>query len=276
MAQRTWTPDAGIHIFGGENGSGKTMVAFERCVLPVLKLGFPVVSNVTVKTEVLGLPRDDYYVPIEDWNDIVRVGTVPNSITGGRPCVVFIDEGSVALPARAYQQTPALLLETLDMFRHHDALVVVSVPNFFKLEKALRGTTQRVTHCVGTHPDRWLRDSNLQHVKDERGKKVPITGKQLWPSNTRFWTADFFPELYEKAVAGEAEWEPLAIAKYRLTKMVAPHVVDTHEMVGRLNHQDNGMCVHCGGRLPTQYCKCNKGPTSTKTTRGAHNVLQAT
>jgi hypothetical protein len=258
--RKEWSPEAGIHILAGENGSGKTMVAFERCVLPVLDAGFPVVSNITVKTEVLGYPRDEFFVPLESWRDLLRLGTSPRSITRGRPCVVLIDEGTKALPARSYQDTPPELVAELDMFRHNDSLVALTVPNFLKVEKSLRGVTQLVTLCQGRVRDPWERDSELRIRRDEGGRRVARYGKHLWPSHLVFETADFYPELIERQLAGSMPWEPLKTERWKLLKMWAPLCVDTKERVRLLDHINPNVCSDCGLPLRRQYCSGDHSP----------------
>ena len=164
----------GIRAFCGHNGNGKSLAAIEECVIPALQAGFPVVSNITIRTELLGRPRDEFMIPLTSWRQLPRVGVHIDketgrprinpvtgevvSVTGNRPACVLLDEATACLPARSYQDTPAELLRTLDQFRKVEALVAITAPNWSKIEKHLRGCIQGITVCEGWSADPWIRD----------------------------------------------------------------------------------------------------------------------
>jgi hypothetical protein len=271
VTRRPWLPDAGIHAFCGFNGSGKTLLAVERLVIPCLLRGFPVVSNVRIDTRVLGLDPADFYVPLVSWRQIPLCGIQEDdpasSITRNRPCVVLLDEATACLPARQYQSTPAELLRTLDQFRKLDAVVGITAPNFHKIEKYLRGCIQLLTTCEGFAPDLWLRDRTRPQRRgiaamfapgypvrrDENGRKMPFDG--LWPPNRKFVAADYDASEFEEWSNDRVEkLEPVRQIRYDRRKSIAEQMVNTRQQVNLLDFVQEGFCVHCGKKIKTQFC----------------------
>lgn len=265
----SWQPPFGIQAFCGYNGSGKTMVAVEELVLPALRAGFVVASNVRLQVEKLGFSAHQF-VPLTSWRQILRLGVhseAGKSITGNRPCVLLLDEATACLPARAHQSTPAELLSVLDQFRKHDIAVGITVPNFGKIEKFLRGCIMAVVYCEGGNPDPWLRDETKPRrtgwravfapgypvLRDAEGRKMAWEG--LWGANRTFWVSVYRADAFEDASRNVIDkLEPLAERRVDRRRGDAMLLVNTREAVNLLDYVQEGRCAHCGKRVRETYC----------------------
>lgn len=277
-ARQAWRPTHGLRAYVGANGSGKTMVAVEECVIPALMAGFWAAANVTLNVEPLGIAEGERTLLLDSWTQIPRLGVQHGdpgrSLTNNQPCVLLLDEALACLPARSWSSTPAELLRTMDQFRKADVLVAITAPAFSKIERSLRSNIQTVTLCRGYSPDCWLRDQTRPRsqppaswvrpgypvLRDPSGVKQPFRG--LWQPNRKFLATTYDAASFEDFTSNVVNRvEPLGERVWDRRRGLAQDVIATREQVQLLDHVDQGQCAGCGRevRERKRYCNCEAG-----------------
>lgn len=206
----------------GPNGSGKTLLAVERHVVPALKAERRVLGN----TPLAGGEM------LREWGELAEV----------RDCVVLLDEITAVLPARAAMSLPPELARVLQQLRKRGVVVVWTAPAWARADVLLREVTQRVVACTSMLPK-------------GRGAWAP---RRLvrW----REWDAGEYDATggVPKKVEGR-RYRPRTSGWVRVKSCAALDVYDTYGEVELLSHLgDSGACVVCGGTRRRPACSCAK------------------
>lgn len=223
------------------NGSGKTLAAVERFVLPAFAAGRPVLSNTPLfasgdDSELPWFERAAHplYVPLVSWRQLIQP---MQGVT------IFLDEISSMFDARESGRMPAQITSRLQQLRKDDLELVWTAPSWERCDIALRRLTRSVLLCRGMLPKR------------EPGKS--------WSSNRlfrwRFYDASKFEEFSlasaQSSTTGtlRSEWSRW----YARGRHSAQWHYDTLAPVDLLDHLDHGgHCVSCGGKRAVPKCSC--------------------
>lgn len=271
------------------NGVGKTLGAVHLYVLECWKIGRPVASNIALRPEKLGYPRD-YYVPVSTMDQLLHLGVqcqfcddpsygvvqaegdqpassttkrehdlerdelgqcakAAGSITGNRPCMLLLDEITSVLPSRDFANVP---------------------PQLQRMTQQLR--KPQVSPVVWTAPSYARADKLLRevctHIVEASVIMPRLTSKRAsafaWPQH-RFFRYRIYDAADYEAAFGDApdlaallDPEPprpqsrryLLGARARANAFAA---YDTREGVALLDHIE---CSTCGGKFARKSCKC--------------------
>lgn len=228
---------APIMGFVGPNGGGKTVCAV-KTLIPYLRRGGHVVSNLPLLDGVTGVPWDSFTL-LEDYDQLAGV----------RDCVVFLDEIVTTSGSRTSSALPFQVEYLLQTLRHSNVRLYWTAPSVKRADVVLREVTQFVTECRGFAGDRRVARAAL-----EAGDTVPLWApKRLF----RFTTYDFaeFSEWSVKkkdvahSFAREWWWGPGSPAFLSY---------DTLGQVVRVAESNpSGRCLRCGGTRRARVCHCS-------------------
>ena len=224
----------------GKNGSGKSLALVERVILPSLRLGRPVVSNMRVFRS-----PDDSHLPADErephplWIPL----TTPADLIGLEGATIVVDEIQSAFSSRESSKMPAQTVNDLLQLRKGDNLFAWSAPSWMRCDTTIREVTLELILCSG-------------HL----GKKVP---GRLWPSNRlfryRYFDAQDFEEFSVAAAKSEQAntLKPRSRSWYWRENHDAHRLYDTYEAVGAFSHLDEyGTCTTCRGTRRRPACSC--------------------
>lgn len=133
---REWTvsPYHGIHLFEGQQGSGKTLTLI-RFIKSMVK-DFPnikVLSNVSI--------GDIDFIEWNTTSDLIRLIRYENI----RGCIVVIDEGNVVFPST--DKPTKDFLEIVCMLRHFEIYLCMTCQVASRMAKYIREQTKYITSC---------------------------------------------------------------------------------------------------------------------------------
>lgn len=261
-----------IEAYVGPNGSGKTLAAVSRCVIPAWDQGRPVVGNLTLKPEAVGHDRE-LFRPLRSWREIPRLGKhlhtdgtpvleadgSPRSLTDNRGCVLVLDEITSCLPSRQAMSLPVELQRVLNQLRKHDVQLVWTAPDWRRCDTILREVTQAVTLCRGRFPDKWQRVPERKRFPARLkvdGEPQRVVGG--WLPNRFFVWSTYDAQDFEAFTVNTAQrLQPTYTSRYWRNQGAAQHAYDSGEAVNLLDHLDEGgKCLNCGGSRPRRKCEC--------------------
>lgn len=235
-----------IRAFVGPNGSGKSLAALICGVVPALRAGRPVLSNCTLRPEVIDCDPA-LYEPLTTWKSLVEAQ--------GR--TIWLDEITACLPSRAFASVPAELQRVLNQLRKQDCDVLWTAPNWSRADVLVREVTQEVTVCRSRWRDPWQRTIDGP-VRDERGRKVRRDAR--WPAWRFFSWYSYAAEdydLYQDRGSSEL-LKPMYRTNYWLpARKREAWVYATGDQVMLMDHLDDiGRCVGCNRPRRKEYCGC--------------------
>jgi hypothetical protein len=179
---------AGIVAFIGANGDGKTLCAVEELLLPAMRMGLPILSNVQ-------LPTYKGAVLLQRWRQLEDFRPRKTEAGAG---VVLLDDISALLPARQSMALPPELARTVNTLRKRGCQVGWTDPAWEGADTLLRRVTQQVVRCRGMRSDRWQRVAG-RHQFPFRGRRVRVGGHAVPAVNGFGWSPKclFRFEAYE-------------------------------------------------------------------------------
>jgi hypothetical protein len=266
-----------IEAYVGPNGSGKTLAAVERRVLPAWRRERMVVGNLSLYPSAVGYD-DALFRPLRSWREIPRLGVhvdqdgqpivddlgQPWSITKNEGCVLFLDEITSCLPSRAAMSLPVELQRILNQLRKHDVQLVWTAPDWRRCDTILREVTQAVTLCRGWFPDRWVRVDERRRfprrATDDNGRPIPVEDGWL-PNRVFLWSTYDAQEFESFNTNTGRRLDAVARRRYWRSKHVAQNAYSSAQPVNLLDHLDEGgKCLNCGGSRPRRKCECGTAP----------------
>lgn len=246
--------DANIIAAVGANGHGKTLYVAENVVIPSWRKGVPVVGNLALYPERIGLPeltRDGrpFFEPLTGWRQLTEL----------RDCTLILDEITSVFPSRQALSLPPQLQRVLNQLRKVNVTVVWTAPAWARADKILREVTQYVTVCRGFMPDRWQRVPERArglHLNPKRDGEV----ESLWAPRRLFSFSTYNAQDLENEVEGKSTGnvaKPIKRSWYWRPRHLGQLAYSTLEAVSLLDHLDDiGVCLSCGGHRARKKCTC--------------------
>jgi hypothetical protein len=233
-----------IHAFVGFNGSGKTLMALELCVVPALIEGRPVLTNIPL------------YVERVPWlharGSRVEVLRELSQLLGPEPgTVVLLDEIATVFPSRSWSSMPGQIHAALQQLRKLGVTLAWTAPSWQRADVTLREITLEVTQCKG-----------LLKRKRQRWAPARFVSAVTWTDPGDFVSGK---------EAGNIMSRRSTIRRVKGT--VAHRLYDTLEPVEtmKVHVLGEGVCLACGGGRKRPSCHCEPGLGSAP--RGAHAAI---
>jgi hypothetical protein len=232
-----------IAAFIGPNGGGKTLGAMELVVVPALKDGRDVVSNLVI--------RHKNARTLESWRELGSL----------HDCVLLLDEVSRVAPSRAAMSMPPQLYGLLDQLRKPDLEVVWTAPVWGRADSILRGVTQSVTVCRGYVKDFKSRERVIPPWYKPFAPVVAEGPRMLnrrWTPNSLFVYRTYDATQFEEYTAHTVkDVRPIEKAWLWRPWHEGQFLYDTKASVSMLdNISDIGVCTTCGGTRTRLKCRC--------------------
>jgi hypothetical protein len=241
--------DSNIIAAVGANGHGKTLCVVEHFVIPALKRGQAVVSNLNLYPETIGC-EPELARPLEGWR----------SLDDLQDCVLVLDEITSVFPSRQSNALPPQLARRLNQLRKRNVTVVWTAPSFQRADLILREVTQAVIVCRGFICDRSLREPIVVRRPKLNAPKIgPHPSAWLPRRLFSFMTYDAKDMEASNTIEGAETTKPKPIARqwYWRPWHEGQLVYSTLEDVALLDHLDDvGVCIACGGARARKKCTC--------------------
>lgn len=220
-----------IRAYVGPNGGGKSLAGIVD-LLPSLDAGRTVLSTVAILDGHGNLHPN--YIPFTDFSQLLDAEHTD----------IFMDEIAGVANSREAGKMPAPVQNALLQQRRRDNTVIWTAPSWARADKILREVTQAVTECRGFYP----------------GKPSPAadtgSGVRLWAPRRVFKFRTYDTVEFEDWTAGKRDkLEPITAQWFKGVGSRAFDYYDTMDAVSMVSGGDPDVCLHCGLKVRTQFCK---------------------
>lgn len=225
-----------IKGFTGLNGSGKTLLAIELEVVPAMRAGRPVMSN-------LHLFPDEKR---REWSRYVSARFGPHRVTlledlhqllvPERGTLVLLDEIATVFPSRSWSSMPNQIHAALQQLRKRGLDLIWTAPSWNRADVTLREITMEVTQC-----------------------KAVLRKKTLPWAPARFVLGTTWDDPSQYVAGSEKSGLLTKGSVFRRVRGTTAHrIYDTTEPVSSLlvHTLGEGVCLECGGGRKRPPCKC--------------------
>ena len=241
---------AGVHFYGGRNGSGKSLLmVFDT--LPDLERGDPVLSTVRLTDYRNPRPCEDDGCPDTKHGQPGHLAAHPGytrftrweQLMEWERGVVLMDEVTGVADSHDGQSLPAAVRNALHQMRREEVVIRLTGLAFINANKRLRQAVQMVTMCESAYPYTLLDDDGRERSWRPRRQTVARTyDAQSLPPD------DHSPTAYDNAdlLTKSRIWIPNSPALGAYNTFARISVVGTLDVYG--------VCLECDGMRRRHTC----------------------